>query len=331
MLGQELVTKQTGSVGKPCNHVFVVEQMKPKKEYYFAILLDRASKVCALFMLKYSLHFSMQGPMLVGSNQGGMDIEAVAAKDPDAIKTLPVDIDAGLSLEQAKAFAKEMGFQGEETVRQAGEIMTRLYKLALEKDTSLVEINPLAEDDTGKVICLDAKLNFDDNADFRQSKVFELRDKSQEDKREIDASEFKLNYIGLDGNIGCLVNGAGLAMATMDIIKLHGGEPANFLDVGGGATAEQVAEAFRIISSDQRVSCIFVNIFGGIMRCDIIAEGIIKAASKLNLTIPLVVRLQGTNMNEAKELISKSNLGIISIDNMTEASKKAVTLAQQSS
>ena len=269
--------------------------------------------------------------MLVGSNQGGMDIEAVAAKDPDAIKTLPVDIDAGLSLEQAKAFAKEMGFQGEETVRQAGEIMTRLYKLALEKDTSLVEINPLAEDDTGKVICLDAKLNFDDNADFRQSKVFELRDKSQEDKREIDASEFKLNYIGLDGNIGCLVNGAGLAMATMDIIKLHGGEPANFLDVGGGATAEQVAEAFRIISSDQRVSCIFVNIFGGIMRCDIIAEGIIKAASKLNLTIPLVVRLQGTNMNEAKELISKSNLGIISIDNMTEASKKAVTLAQQSS
>ena len=268
--------------------------------------------------------------MLVGSNQGGMDIEAVAAKDPRAIKTLPVDIDAGLSLNQAKQFAQEMGFQGDETIRQAGEIMMGLYKLAMDKDASLVEINPLAESTNGKVICLDAKLNFDDNADFRQAEIFQLRDKSQEDKREIDASEFKLNYIGLDGNIGCLVNGAGLAMATMDIIKLHGGEPANFLDVGGGATAEQVAEAFRIISSDSRVSCIFVNIFGGIMRCDIIAEGIIKAASKLKLNIPLVVRLQGTNMKEAKELISKSDLGITAIDDMTEASRRAVALARKS-
>lgn len=258
-----------------------------------------------------------------------MDIEAVAAENPSSIKTMPVDIDKGLNLEDASKFARSMGFDGEQKVRQAAQAIMGLYKLAIEKDASLVEINPLAEDADGNVLCLDAKLNFDDNAEFRQANIFALRDKSQEDQREIDASDYKLNYIGLDGNIGCLVNGAGLAMATMDIIQLHGGSPANFLDVGGGATADQVAEAFRIISSDKNVSCILVNIFGGIMRCDVIAEGIIKAAAKLKLEIPLVVRLQGTNMKEAKDLIKSSGLDIISIDDLTQASMKAVALAKE--
>jgi succinyl-CoA synthetase beta subunit len=256
----------------------------------------------------------------------------VAAKDPQAIHTLAIDIDTGLMPHDAISFAKRIGFSKPE---EAADVMIKLYKLFIQKDALLVEINPFCEitvpsgDKSNRtmIACLDAKLNFDDNADFRQEAIHKMRDITQEDEREIKAAEHKLNYIGLDGTIGCLVNGAGLAMATMDMIKLHGGEPANFLDVGGGATAQQVTEAFKILTSDPRVSSILVNIFGGIMRCDIIAEGIIEAVNKLGLSIPLVVRLQGTRVQEAKELISKSKLKIFASDDLTEAATRAVCLS----
>jgi len=311
MLGSTLYTKQTGAAGKPCSTVYVCERLYPKREYYFAILMDRKT----------------QGPVLVGSNQGGVDIEAVAAENPDAIVTLPVDINTGLTRGQAIEMATKMGFS-KKTINDAADTMLKLYQLFIEKDSTMVEINPMAEVSTGEVVCMDAKVNFDDNADFRQEDVFALRDTTQEDKREVDAAKYKLNYIGLDGSIGCLVNGAGLAMATMDIIKLHGGEPANFLDVGGSATTEQVTEAFKIISSDPRVSAILVNIFGGIMRCDVIAQGIINACRTLDMKIPLVVRLQGTEVDAAKKLIKESSLRITSIDDLDQAAKKSVALSE---
>eukprot|EP00834_Sanchytrium_tribonematis_P003524 NODE_138_length_16264_cov_1.140860.p8 type:complete len:350 gc:universal NODE_138_length_16264_cov_1.140860:6408-5359(-) len=246
MLGHKLITKQTGAQGKPCNKVFIVEKLKLKKEYYFAILNDRKH----------------QGPVLIASSEGGMDIEHVAATNPKAIVTQPIDIHKGLTDSVARDVATKIGFSGQ-AIDEAADIFQKLYKVFTEKDCTLVEINPLAELNSGKVLCMDAKLGFDDNADFRQKDVFTQRDYSQEDKREVDASKFQLNYIGLDGNVGCLVNGAGLAMATMDVLKLNGGDPANFLDVGGSATTTQVTAAFKIISSDERVSAIFVNIFGG--------------------------------------------------------------------
>ncbi|KAI9219086.1 hypothetical protein BC828DRAFT_386956 [Blastocladiella britannica] len=311
MLGHTLITKQTGAAGKPCDKVFIVERLYPRREYYFAILMDRTH----------------QGPVLVGSNQGGMDIEAVAAATPEAIITLPVDIKAGLQHEQALDMARRMGFPTK-AQNEAAETFMKLYNVFIEKDATMVEINPLSEISTGEVVCMDAKIGFDDNADFRQADVFAQRDTSQEDPREVKAAEAKLNYIGLDGSIGCLVNGAGLAMATMDIIKLNGGDPANFLDVGGSATTQQVTDAFKIISSDPRVTAILVNIFGGIMRCDVIAQGVIEACRTLDLSIPLIVRLQGTNVDAAKKLIAESGLKIVSEDDLDEAAKKAVTLSQ---
>ena len=307
MLGQQLITKQTGAAGKPCSVVFVVEKKQLKKEFYFAILMDRAS----------------QGPMIIASSQGGMDIEAVAAKDPEAILKVPIDINKGVSPSTTLELAKKLGFSSKAQT-QASDIMQRLYKLFIEKDSTMVEINPMAETVDGEALCMDAKLNFDDNADFKQEQVQNMRDTAQEDPREVAAAIQKLNYIGLDGNIGCLVNGAGLAMATMDIIKLHGGDPANFLDVGGSATEEQVKEAFKIITADTRVKAIMVNIFGGIMKCDTIAAGIVGAAREIQLGLPLIVRLSGTNVDLGKKILKESGLPIISADDLDEAAKKAV-------
>ncbi|KAJ3193545.1 hypothetical protein HK101_004648 [Irineochytrium annulatum] len=311
MLGHKLVTKQTGAQGRICNKVYIAERLYVRREYYFAIVMDRATR----------------GPVIIASSQGGMDIEAVAAESPEAIVTLPIDISKGLSRESAEDIAVKIGFHGK-GVPQAADTMERLYKIFIEKDASMIEINPMAEASTGDVYCMDAKFGFDDNAEFRQKDIFALRDPTQEDAREVSAAKWNLNYIGLDGTIGCLVNGAGLAMATMDIIKLHGGEPANFLDVGGGANAEQVAEAFKIISSDPRVSAILVNIFGGIMRCDVIAQGIIEAVHQLGLNLPLVVRLQGTEVDAAKKLINESGLRILSIDDLDMAASKAVQMSK---
>ncbi|KAI8908365.1 ATP-grasp domain-containing protein, partial [Gorgonomyces haynaldii] len=310
MLGHKLITKQTGKEGRICNKVFVVEREYVRREYYFAIVMDRQTK----------------GPVIIASSQGGMDIETVAAESPEAIVTHPINIDAGLSREEAVDVATKLGFTGA-AVDEAASTFEKLYKLFIERDATMIEINPLAQVQDGSVMCMDAKFGFDDNADFRQKEIFALRDRTQEDQREVAAAKWNLNYIGLDGNIGCLVNGAGLAMATMDIIKLHGGEPANFLDVGGGAQADQVAEAFKIISSDPHVSAILVNIFGGIMRCDIIAQGIIAAVNQLGLNLPLIVRLQGTEVEAAKKLIRESGLRMFSIDDLDEAASKAVKMS----
>jgi succinyl-CoA synthetase beta subunit len=311
MLGHKLITKQTGAEGKPCNAVYICERKYARNEYYFAILLDRKSA----------------GPVIVASNQGGVDIEGVAATNPEAIITLPIDPKVGFTKDAALDLAKKMGFtpKGQE---QAADTFLNLFKLFNEKDATQVEINPLSESSDNQVLCMDAKLNFDDNASFKQKEVFDMRDFTQEDSREIAAAKFNLNYIGLDGNIGCLVNGAGLAMATMDIIQLHGGKPANFLDVGGAATPDAVKAAFEIITSDPNVSSAFVNIFGGIMRCDVIAEGIIAAAKDLDLKIPLIVRLRGTKVDEAKKLISESGLRIFASDDLDTAAQKAVKFSK---
>jgi succinyl-CoA synthetase beta subunit len=264
--------------------------------------------------------------MMLASSQGGINIEEVARDNPETLLAEPVDITQGIQHDQAVRVATFMGFEGDK-VDQASDIIKKLYKLFTKTDCTLLEINPMAEAANGTVYCMDCKLNFDDNAEFRQKDIFGLKDWAQEDERDVRAANANLNYIGLDGTIGCLVNGAGLAMATMDIITLHGGKPANFLDVGGGATAEQVTEAFRLISSDTKVRAILVNIFGGIMRCDIIAKGIIDAASSLHLAIPIVVRLQGTQVEDAKALIAASGLRILACDNLDEAAKMAVRLS----
>merc|ERR1711962_792288 len=261
---------------------------------------------------------TMNGPVCIASSEGGVNIEEVAEKNPDAIVKFPIDVKIGLELDGAKEIAKAVGIHPTK-VDEVAQILPNLYDLFTSKDASMVEINPFAEDSTGNFVCLDAKLKFDDNAEFRQKAVFDQRDWSQEDKREVEAANYNLNYIALDGDIGCMVNGAGLAMATMDIIKLHGGSPANFLDVGGGATAKQVKEAFKIITGDPKVNALLVNIFGGIMRCDVIAEGIIASARELNLHTPIVVRLQGTNVDEAKIMMKNSGMKIMSIDNLDEA------------
>jgi len=310
MLGKNLYTIQTGEAGRPCNEVLIVERLYPRREYYFSIMLDRASK----------------GPLLIASSQGGMSIEDVARESPEAIIKQPVDVFKGLDRATAISFAERVGFTPG-SVEAAADIFLKLYKLFMEKDCTLVEINPFTELNNGEVCCMDCKISFDDNALFRHKEIAELKDWSQEDHREVEATKYDLNYIGLDGSIGCLVNGAGLAMATMDIIKLHGGSPANFLDVGGGADVEAVTAAFRLISSDSHVKAILVNIFGGIMKCDVIAEGIIEAAKTLNLKIPLVVRLQGTNVDDAKALIANSGLRILPCDDLEDAARMVVKLS----
>merc|ERR1719461_2097862 len=310
MIGDYLITKQTGAEGRICNSVMVTERKYTRKEFYIAFMNER----------------SFHGPVCIASSEGGVNIEEVAEKNPDAIVKFPIDVMKGLDVEGAKNIAQGIGVH-EKKVDEVAQILLNLYKLFQDKDASMVEINPFAEDNTGNFVCLDAKLKFDDNADFRQKAIFDLRDWSQEDAREVEAANFNLNYIALDGDIGCMVNGAGLAMATMDIIKLHGGSPANFLDVGGGATAGQVKEAFKIITGDPKVNAIMVNIFGGIMRCDVIAEGIIAAAKELNLSTPIVVRLQGTNVDEAKVMIGSSGLKILPINDLDEAARLAVKLS----
>ncbi|TFK41349.1 succinate-CoA ligase [Crucibulum laeve] len=311
MIGSKLITKQTGAGGRICNAVMLAERRTPAHEYYVAVLNDRAS----------------QGVVLVASAQGGMNIEEVAAKDPDAIITTPIDFNNGLSKPEAIEVAKKLGFSDEATQSEAADIFINLYRIFKEKDATQIEINPMALTDDGHVLCMDAKFGFDDNAEFRQQDVFSLRDVSQEEPSEVEAQKANLNFIKLDGSIGCLVNGAGLAMATMDVLALHGGNPANFLDVGGGATPETVKKAFEILLRDPKVKSIFINIFGGIMRCDYIAEGVIKATKELDLKIPLVVRLKGTKEEEAKKMIKDSGLKIIAFDSLDDAAEQAVKLA----
>jgi len=311
MLGNVLVTHQTGPEGQPVNTVLINEGISIDNEMYFAILMDRAHN----------------GPVIVASAQGGMDIETVAEETPEAIVTEPVDIMAGLQPEQTKRVAEALGFAPEQ-VPEAQKQMEALYKLFLGTDATQVEINPFAEghyaNKPGTVFCVDAKLNFDDNAAFRQKEVYAMRDTSMEDPRDVEAEAAGLNYIGLDGNIGCMVNGAGLAMATMDIINLHGGKPANFLDVGGGATAEMVTKAFKIITADPKVEALLVNIFGGIMKCDVIAEGVVTAAKEIGLKIPLVVRLEGTNVDLGNKILENSGLPIITAADLDDAAMKSV-------
>merc|ERR1711981_1381737 len=310
MIGDFLITKQTGAEGRICNSVMITERKYTRKEYYVAFMNERA----------------FNGPVIIASSEGGVNIEETAEKNPDAIVKFPIDVVEGLTVEGAKKVATDLGINANK-IDDVSQILLNLYKLFVTKDASMVEINPFAEDNKGNFVCLDAKLKFDDNAEFRQKAVFDQRDWSQEDAREVAAAEYNLNYIALDGDIGCMVNGAGLAMATMDIIKLHGGSPANFLDVGGGATAHQVKEAFKIITGDPKVNAILVNIFGGIMRCDVIAEGIIAAARELNLTTPIVVRLQGSMVDEAKVMIGSSGLKILPVDNLDEAARLSVKLS----
>ncbi|KAH7719875.1 succinyl-CoA ligase subunit beta [Aphelenchoides avenae] len=311
MIGAHLVTKQTGAQGRLCEEVLVSKRLFTRREYYFSITLDRISA----------------GPVIIGSSRGGVNIEEVAETDPDAIVKVPIDINVGVTPQIAAQVAEKMGFK-DDCKTQAADIITKLYNLFIKSDANLLEINPMAEDVEGQVYCMDCKVVLDQNADYRQKELFKLKDSKQEDPLEVRAAAANLNYIRLDGNIGCMVNGAGLAMATMDIIKLHGGEPANFLDVGGGATVEQVTEAFKIITADEKkVHAILVNIFGGIMRCDVIAQGIINAASELNLKIPIVVRLQGTRVDDAKALIANSKMRILACDSLEEAARMVVKLS----
>lgn len=311
MLGHKLSTKQTAQGGVLVEKLMLAEAIDLDKEMYFAILLDRETN----------------GPVIVASSEGGVDIEETAETNPDAIVKEPIDIFKGIQPEQTERVAKALGFSGDSIVKAQKQI-EGLYNLFVAKDCTQVEINPLALTPSGDVFCVDAKLGFDDSAEFRQKNVFALRDTKEEDPREVAASEVGLNYIGMDGNIGCMVNGAGLAMATMDIIKLYDGEPANFLDVGGGATAKQVTQAFKIITSDKQVQALLVNIFGGIMRCDVIAEGIIEAAKEVSLSIPLVVRLEGTNVERGKQLLQDSGLPIITASDLDDAAQKAVAAIQ---
>lgn len=310
MINSKIFTKQTGEAGTICKQVMIVERLYSRREYYFAIALDRGA-AC---------------PVILASSQGGVNIEDVAKDSPEAIINQHIDISKGIQNSEAEKVAKFMGFEKEQ-LTQAIDIIKKLYNLFVKYDCTLLEINPMAEVSNGTVLCMDCKLNFDDNAEYRQKDIFALKDWSQEDERDRKAAEANLNYIGLDGSIGCLVNGAGLAMSTMDIIKLHGGSPANFLDVGGGATAKQVTEAFKLITSDPKVKAILVNIFGGIMRCDVIATGIIEAAKTLQMKIPIVVRLQGTQVEDAKALIATSSLRILSCDSLDDAARMAVKLA----
>jgi succinyl-CoA synthetase beta subunit len=310
MLGTRLVTHQSGPDGLPVNVVYVEAGSGIERELYLSMLVDReASRVA-----------------FIASAAGGMDIEQVAAETPEKIFTVAIAPDAGLQDYQARqlAFGLELD---KDQMRQFGALIKNLYRLFIENDASLVEVNPLIVTTSGDVIALDAKINIDGNALYRQPKLVELRDISQEDDKEREAAAHDLNYVSLDGDIACMVNGAGLAMATMDLIKLHGGEPANFLDVGGGATTERVTEAFKLILSNDNVTAILVNIFGGIVRCDLIAEGIIAAVKDVGVSVPVVVRLEGTNVDKGRKLLADSGLDIIAADGLTDAARKVVSAA----
>ncbi len=309
MIGMNLVTHQTGKVGKKVKRLYIEEGCDIKKELYIGVVLDRKTG-----------RFTF-----MSSTEGGTEIEKVAEKNPEKIFHVAIDPALGLMPYQARQIAFSLGIKGN-SIKLATKFILSLEKLVYETDASLVEINPLVETTDGEIIALDAKINFDDNALFRQSQIESMRDESEEEERELKASKFDLNYIKLDGDIGCMVNGAGLAMATMDIIKLKGSSPANFLDVGGGATGDRVKEAFKIIISDPDVNAILVNIFGGIMRCDIIAQGIIDAAKEINLKVPLVVRLEGTNVDLGKKILASSDVNIISASDLEDAAEKVVNL-----
>ncbi|MCO4825023.1 MAG: ADP-forming succinate--CoA ligase subunit beta [Amylibacter sp.] len=307
MLGRTLVTHQTGPAGKQVNRVYIEDGAGIESELYLALLVDRNSSRVSF----------------VASTEGGMDIEEVAANTPEKIVTFTVDPASGLSAFHGRRVAFALGLEGK-LVKQCVTLIGQLYKMFIERDMEMLEINPLIVTDGGDLKCLDAKMGFDSNALYRQKAILDLRDETEEDPKELAASKFDLNYIALDGEIGCMVNGAGLAMATMDIIKLYGSEPANFLDVGGGATTEKVTEAFKIITSDPQVKGILVNIFGGIMRCDVIAEGVVAAVKEVGLQVPLVVRLEGTNVAEGKKIINESGLDVIAADDLGDAAEKIV-------
>jgi succinyl-CoA synthetase beta subunit len=310
MLGQILVTRQTGAAGRVVNTVLVAESAEIAREVYFAVLLDRATAA----------------PLIVASTEGGVEIEAVAAKSPEKIIREKIDHLAGLQSFQTRKLARELRFEPSQ-LKSASRLFEGLYRAFVAFDCSMVEVNPLVVTTKGEVLALDAKFNFDDNALYRHPEIAAMRDIAEEDPREVQASKHGLSYIGLDGNIACLVNGAGLAMATMDIIKFYGGEPANFLDVGGGATEEQVTEAFKILITDKNVKAILVNIFGGIMKCDVIAQGIINAANTVKLAVPLVVRLEGTNVEIGKRLLKESGLALVAANDLADAAQKAVKAA----
>ena len=307
MLGNTLVTHQTGPAGKQVNRIYIEDGSDIETELYLAVLLDRVSSRISF----------------VASTEGGMDIEAVAEETPEKIITVTIDPNAGFTTQNGKEVAAALALMGS-NVDECVELTSNLYRMFVEKDMDMLEINPLIIMENGGLKCLDAKMAFDGNALFRQPEVMALRDETEEDAKELEASKYDLSYIALDGEIGCMVNGAGLAMATMDIIKLKGAEPANFLDVGGGATAEKVTAAFKIITSDPNVKGILVNIFGGIMRCDVIAEGVVQAVQDVGLTVPLVVRLEGTKVQEGKDIINNSPLDVIAADDLDDAAEKIV-------
>ena len=307
MLGRTLVTKQTGPVGKMVNRIYIEDGSGIEKEFYLAILVDRQSSRISF----------------VASTEGGMDIEEVAESIPEKILSFSVDPATGYQGYHGRRIAFNLGLDSKQT-KQCVALMANLYRLFVDKDMEMLEINPLIISDSGDLKCLDAKMSFDGNAMYRHRDIAELRDTTEEDPKELEASKYDLNYIALDGQIGCMVNGAGLAMATMDIIKIFGSEPANFLDVGGGATKEKVTEAFKIITSDPQVKGILVNIFGGIMRCDVIAEGVVSAVKEVGLQVPLVVRLEGTNVEEGKVIITDSGLNVIAANNLKDGAEKIV-------
>ena len=307
MLGRTLVTKQTGAPGKQVNRIYIEDGSSIDREMYLALLVDRSSSRVSF----------------VASTEGGMDIEEVAEKTPEKILSFSVDPATGYQPFHGRRIAFALKLEGTQ-VKQCVKLMGQLYDLFISKDMEMLEINPLIVTEGGDLKCLDAKMGFDSNALYRHPDVMALRDESEEDPKELEASKYDLNYIALDGEIGCMVNGAGLAMATMDIIKLYGAEPANFLDVGGGATKEKVTEAFKIITSDPNVKGILVNIFGGIMRCDVIAEGVVAAVKEVGLKVPLVVRLEGTNVEEGKRIINESDVDVIAADDLKDGAEKIV-------
>ncbi len=308
MMGKVLVTHQTGPQGKEVKRLYIEEASDISKEFYLSCLIDRETSKIAF----------------ISSTEGGMDIEKIASEKPEKIITNKIEIkDGGPSYDEIESIISIFKFDSKQK-ETATKLIKSLYKIIMEKDASLIEINPLVITKDNKIVCLDAKMNFDDNAIFRRPEILKLRDLNEEEPAEIEASKYDLAYIKLNGSIGCMVNGAGLAMATMDIIKLYGKEPANFLDVGGGASKEKVTAAFKLILSDENVKGILINIFGGIMRCDVLAQGVVDAAKEINLSVPLVVRLAGTNFKEGKEILDKSNLKILSASDLNDAAKKIV-------
>jgi succinyl-CoA synthetase beta subunit len=312
MIGQTLITKQTGPAGRMVRRVYVEAGCDIKRELYFSLLIDRA----------------VSEVVIVASTEGGMEVEEVAATHPEKILRAPVDPASGISAFHARKLAFGLGLEGKQ-ITTFSKFVAATYEAFVALDCAIIEINPLVVTGAGDIIALDAKVSFDDNALYRHPEIEKIRDESEEDPKELEATKHSLNYVALDGSIGCMVNGAGLAMATMDIIKLYGAEPANFLDVGGGATKERVTAAFKIILSDPNVEGILVNIFGGIMRCDVIAEGVIAAAREVSLSVPLVVRLEGTNVQLGKDIMAKSGLPIISADNLADAAEKIVKAVKE--